>query len=149
MKNNFIQRKFPIAIRVISVLAICAVLVSCESTKSWNDKYNVKFNPEGHHNLDCSNDEATAIAAGALRRKYPEHYERFKKIGFNDWAPIYGDYKGKTIQRYTYKTVLAYKILENQSMQGSYKMESIEVSLSKSCEVLGVEYFKGKVEWII
>ncbi len=135
-------------IRVFFLLALLTGLSSCESTESWTDKYNVKFYTEGHHNLACSNEEATVIAANALRKEYPEHYERFQKIGFNDWSPTYGDYKGKMIQRYTYKTVLAYKVLESQSEQGSYKMESIEVSLSKSCEVLGVEYFKGKVEWI-
>lgn len=138
-----------LTVRIFFLLGLCVALASCESTKSWNDKYNVTFSPEGHHNLDCSNEEATAIAANALQKEYPEHYERFQKVGFNDWSPIYGDYKGETIQRYTYKTVLAYKILENHSEQGSYKMESIEVSLSKSCEVLGVEYFKGQVGWII
>lgn len=124
-------------------------LASCESTLLWNDKYNATFHPEGHHDLACTNEEATIIAANALRKNYPEHYDRFQKIGFNHWSPLYGDYKGKTIHRYTYKTVLAYKILKRQAEQGSYNMESIEVSLTKSCEVLDVEYFKGKVEWII
>jgi hypothetical protein len=135
--------------KILSTLILSILLVSCGSTESWNDVYNAKFHPEGHHNLACTNDEATIIAGNALKEKYPRHYQRFLEVGFNHWSPVYGDYKGEMIQRYTYKSVLAYKILKSESMQGSHKIESIEVSLSKDCAVLGVDYFKGKVDWII
>jgi len=135
--------------KILSILILCILLASCESTESWNDEYNATFHPEGHHNLDCSNDEATVIAGNALKEKYPNHYLKFLDVGFNHWLPVYGDYKGEVIQRYTYKSVLAYKIVKNESMQGRYKVESIEISLSKDCTVLGVDYFKGKVDWII
>jgi len=140
---------FEQAMKIFLVLLMIPFLSSCESTASWNDEYDASFHPEGHHNLVCTNEEATEIAAREIEKEYPKHYERFRKVGFDHWAPIYGEYKGKNIQRYTYKTVLAYKVLYSEPMRSGRKIESIEVSMSKDCSVLGVDYFKGRVDEVI
>lgn len=144
MFNNAIFRSQQERGRLLFVLLIWLCLTACESTKSHNHTYPVKFYPTGHHNLDCTDDEGTKIAELALKESFPEYYSRFKEIGFNHWAPIYGKYKGKTQSRYTYKVALVYRASESPPQAGSQKIESIEVSLSKSCEVLGVDYFKGR-----
>lgn len=122
----------------------CTVLPA----EPWEDEYFQKTSMDGHHNLDCTNDVAKEIAVKAVKDEYPEHFKAFLKKGFSLYSPIYGDYKGKQRWRYTYKSILGYKKIEHLRNGGSYYEKSIEVSLSKSCQILGVDYFKGKIEYL-
>jgi len=115
----------------------------------WDDEYFIHDHSDGHHELKCTNEQAKKIARNAIGKELPKHYDSFINKGFSIYSPIYGDYKGnKSIQRYTYKSILGYKAIEHMKYGGSYYEEHIEVSITKECKVLGVDYFKGKIEYL-
>lgn len=127
-------------------LAGCSLFLPPEP---WSDEYFVTSNFDGHKGVSCSNEEAKRIASEAIRSEYPELYDDFVEKGFSLYAPIYGNYSGKKVSRYTYKSILGYKKIAHHLQAGSYYEKSIEVSLSQDCKVLGVDYFKGKIEYVI
>ena len=133
----------------ISILTLLLIGCSNFPDEPWNDEYFVKSALDGHHELDCSNEKAEIVAAQAIKAKYPKHYHQFLKKGFSIYSAPYGDYKGEDyVKRYVYKSILGYKEIEHMKYGGSYYEKHIEVSLSQECEVLGVDYFKGKIEYL-
>ena len=137
-------------IKILSYFTGCIFIVGCSSLppEPWDDVYFKKSNFDGHIDINCSNKDAKSIASRAVKFQYPEHYEAFMRSGFSLYSPIYGDYRGQLVKRYTFKSILGYKEIEHLAQSGSYYEKSIEVSLSKECAVLGVDYFKGKIEYI-
>jgi hypothetical protein len=129
---------------IIALLIISSV--GCQS-EPWDDKYFIKSSSKGHNDLTCTSEEANDIASRAIKKKYPRHYKRFLEKRFTLFSPVYGNFGGVMQSRYNFKTILGYKKIEHSTYNGSYYQESIEVSLSKECEVLDVVYFKGKVQY--
>lgn len=132
------------------VLLLALINGGCSNLpdEPWNDEYFQTTDMDGHHNLSCTNDEAKVIASAAIKREYREYYSEFLEKGFSLYSPTYGEYRGVETRYYTYKSILGYRKISHQRYGGSYYEKSIEVVLSEQCEVLGVDYFKGKIEYI-
>ena len=134
--------------RNLIVIGLLSSMLAACSDEPWNDEYFIKDLSDGHSELECTKAEANSIASKAIENKQSKYYRRFLDKGFSIYNPVYGKFDGVTQQRYNYKTILGYKKVEHMVFGGSYYEESIEVSLSKTCDVLDVVYFKGKIDYV-
>ncbi|GAA5218505.1 hypothetical protein ACFSJ3_08135 [Corallincola platygyrae] len=136
--------------KLISSFCILHVVLGCSTLpdEPWEDTYFASSDMDGHHNLSCPNEVAIELSREAIQMEFPEYYSDFLKKGFSLYSPIYGEYRGKKMWRYTYKSILGFKKISHQEYGGSHYERSLEVSVSEQCEVLGVDYFKGKLQYI-
>lgn len=130
----------------IIALSFAILAASC-ANQEWNEEYYIlPQDPDEFLQLNCTAERAIEIAFQAVEEKYPKLMGRLKKSGFSQFSTPYSSEYGGQKKYGELKSIFGYKGIEHGPGGAKFYEESVEVHLSIDCDVLNVNYFKGKVE---
>jgi hypothetical protein len=95
--------------------------------------------------LSCNDTFALDAAEKAVLRQYPKLEKKLKNNHFSIFRSWYGGDAGKMKHTYSLKAIFNYYSIGNPS-EGKYFEESIEVRMTKNCEVDDVIYLRDTLQ---
>lgn len=122
-----------------------ASLVGC--TKPAREEYPFGSIPLNKIGLSCSDQAALEVAKKAVSDKYPKLVKKLNANPFSLFESSYDINGGDKKYTYSLKAIFNYYSI-GEPQYGNFFEESVEVTMTKDCEVMDVIYFKGKVEII-
>ena len=123
-----------------------ASLMGC--AKPVREEYPFGSVPLNEIGLSCSDQAAMDIAHKAVTNKYPKLVKKLNENPFSLFESSYGGNAGNMKHMYSLKAIFNYYSI-GDPQYGEFFEESIEVTMTKDCEVMDVIYLKGKRQIII